>query len=125
MNISEQLYNDFTAKLLPQLGQGFQVTKDYFTELFGRYVQYLIVNNTVWLIVSVISLIGGICMCKMACQWYKNRKKSYDENYIILAFFGIIILIVSILGILSNANDLVKDIYVPEIRILEIIKNMN
>ena len=43
----ETLYNDFTTKLLPKIQEGLVITKDYFLDLFGRYVKYLIITDSI------------------------------------------------------------------------------
>ena len=48
-NMMEQIYNDFVTKMLPKVQEGLMITKDYFTDLFGRYVHYLIVIDIVWI----------------------------------------------------------------------------
>ena len=39
--MTEKLYQDFTEKLLPKITEGLVITKEYFADLFGRYVEYL------------------------------------------------------------------------------------
>ena len=53
----EQMYSDFTTKLLPKIGEGLSMTKDYFFELFGRYVKYLIIVDSIWLVVWTVLFI--------------------------------------------------------------------
>jgi hypothetical protein len=119
----EQLYSDFTNNLLPKIQEGLTISKDYFIDLFGRYKNYLIIIDSIKVSIGTLILISGI----FYCGWFLktgNKKKwevSEDFPFNILGFgmlliFGIIILC-------SCLPNLIQDIYIPEIRMLEIIKN--
>ena len=42
----DKIYEDFTANVLPKISEGLSMTKDYFFDLFGRYVHYFIVVDS-------------------------------------------------------------------------------
>jgi len=44
---SNQLYADFTQKVVPLVAQGVQITKDYAFDLFGRYIKYLVISDSI------------------------------------------------------------------------------
>jgi hypothetical protein len=113
----EQLYLDFTTKLLPQLQSGLTLTKDYFVDLFGRYTNYLITVDSILTGVGLFLTGIGILFGIKFRNWIKNSELFCVWFFITLMFavFG--------LGIFGESlNNLIKDIYIPEIRILEIIK---
>ena len=130
----EKMYADFTTQMLPAIQTGLTITKDYFTDLFGRYVQYLIVTDSIDAAVSLIVFIASIVLftktknkLKEVLDWndkndYYERKE--DMQYWIACagcILGIIFGAICFLGSLAN---LVKDIYIPEVRVFEKIQNM-
>jgi hypothetical protein len=56
----DKLYSDFTEKVLPLAAQGLQITKEYFTELAGRYVQYLVISDSIKLAFAILIIIASI-----------------------------------------------------------------
>lgn len=124
-DITQQLYNDFTTKLLPKIGEGLQITKEYFTDLFGRYIKYLILTDSVWVAINAVFIILGLYLIYLGI---KNGKKSnWESPEFYMTFFAIAIalLIFGIMPLPFNLDNLIKDIYIPEIRILQIIKSTN
>ena len=111
----EQLYNDFTTKLLPKIAEGLVISKDYFTDLFGRYIKYLIITDSfVVLVCLAVIIILPIVICK-------NREWIIKETGGVL-FILLIFLIIPIFQIFISSSNLIKDIYIPEIRIYEELK---
>lgn len=114
----EQIYKDFTEKVLPEIGKGLVITKEYFGDLFGRYVKYLIISDAVSAILCLVLIVACIFV------WKKITSKSdeWDEAVI---FFGsvavIIVLVGSLIGAYSSSANLIKDLTVPEIRIYEML----
>lgn len=122
----EQIYSDFTTKLLPTIQSGLSITKDYFIELFGRYIKYLIITD-------IVSIIESVCLVILAIVIFRYAKKSWNERatwanssyandripetlgFVIALFFAI----AGVLSFFSNVNDLIKSVYVPEIRVYE------
>ena len=124
--MKEQMYQDFTTKLLPTLQQGLTITKDYFIDLFGRYVKYLIISDSILLFFGVILLIVGIIISTIGLKKWKLEKEwaernSWNEKNPVLLIIGGISLFFSIVLIIGCTNNIVKDIYIPEVRIYEIV----
>lgn len=126
----EQLYSDFTTKLLPQINEGLIISKDYFADLFGRYIHYLIITDGIKTLIGLII----ITACLVAIfKTIKNIKNNWDDfcnsadmpiQAVILIIIALPLFIGSIIFFDSIFN-LVKDIYIPEVRIMEIIQGMN
>jgi hypothetical protein len=121
----EQIYNDFTTKMLPQIQQGLEISKEYFMDLYGRYINYLIITDSLWLGVGIVILIISILLARFVI---KNHKRIYaidDDTGLILIFSSLGIIILILVGFImtsSNLDNLIKDIYIPEVRIIEILK---
>lgn len=123
MNL-DQLYKDFTEKALPQIQQGLQITKDYFTDLFGRYVKYLIGVDIFYIILGVIFTIAGIIVLKKFIKW--GNEDEWDNPGIVMGtlFLGVAPIIIGIAMICVNTLNLVQTIYVPEISIYQAIQQL-
>jgi len=119
----EQLYTDFTTKLLPQIQAGLVISKEYFMDLFGRYVKYLIWYDAIWVAFWVVVLVGSVYWSKHF--WAKYNKDKYEEGYAMFGAGFAALAFIAIIGIFAKAQDIVKDYYVPEIRIYEEIQSMN
>lgn len=119
----DTLYQDFTTKLLPKIQDGLVITKDYFTDLFGRYIKYLIVTDIIGIVVSLIILVTATIVL---IKYTKKATNALSDDYswpipfFIFTFGGTIVGFVIFFISLSN---LVKDIYIPEIRVVEEIQS--
>jgi formate-dependent nitrite reductase membrane component NrfD len=118
----EQIYNDFTTKLLPQIQTGLTISKDYFLELFGRYVKYLIVLDSVCTLVGALVFIIGLVGLYKGFKY--AQKEDFPEWTTALMFFSLPI-IFGITMFFGSGEDLIQDLYIPEIRVIEEIKNFN
>ena len=56
----KKLYTDFTEKMLPMIQEGLMITKEYFTDLFGRYIKYLIVTDAIDVAASIVIFLALI-----------------------------------------------------------------
>lgn len=90
----ETIYNDFTTKLLPQIQEGLTITKDYFIDLFGRYVHYLIVmDSQIYLGLSIIfAILGGIMLYKGFKYGIKTDWRSGFPEIPLIMFGGIMLI---------------------------------
>lgn len=114
----EKIYEDFTTKMLPEIQKGLVITKDYFTDLFGRYVKYLIVTDSLWLALSAIILIIAFSFAVYFAK--KEIAEEYSNNgYGAVAGVLFMVSAVSLIATVVNTLDLVKSIYIPEVRIYE------
>jgi hypothetical protein len=113
----EKLYEDFTTKLLPQIQEGLTITKDYFVDLFGRYIQYLIIKDAFLLALGVLGLIV------VAILVHKAFKTKNPEIFIPACTFGAFGILVFGLMALCNGDNLIKSIYIPEVRVYQEFKS--
>ena len=117
----EQLYADFTTKFLPKIQEGLVISKDYFTDLFGRYVKYLIVTDTLNVIFGIVTLVVVVFLvCNR--RFRELLKKGFDDYdmWPIVACCGIgLATVIGIILFFTGLTSLVKDIYIPEVRIYQ------
>lgn len=114
--MTEQIYNDFITKLLPKIQEGLTITYQYFTDLFGRYIDYLIFVDSLRTIIGFIIVLATIISLVLLIK--HGRKNDWDEEY---AFVALLIfpLGIGIIIFFSGITNLAQDIYVPEIRVYE------
>jgi hypothetical protein len=119
----DQIYNDFTSKLLPKIAEGFSMTKEYFMDLFGRYVKYLIVTDSIWVLVSFVFVVLSCIALAKSRKLATDKDNYYDgEAHGIIAVLCLFAIAISSLIFFLSIGDLVKDIYIPEIRVYEELK---
>lgn len=112
----ENLYKTFTEQMLPHIQEGMTISKEYFTDLFGRYVQYLIIQDSIYVAIPLI--IAGL-LAVMTYKFYKVAKEKDASDYYMGALVWCI-LVVLCLGITAeNSLNLAKTLTIPEVRIYE------
>lgn len=121
----EQMYNDFTTKLLPQINEGLVITKEYFTDLFGRYIKYLIIQDSLILLLSIVFLVVAILVAKNLYLKHDDWEREDYDVKIILSFAAI--LFCGVLGTIlftDSSLKIAKDIYIPEVRVYEELREL-
>ena len=122
--MKEQIYNDFVTKLLPKIQEGLVITKDYFLDLFGRYIKYLIIIDSIQLTLSLVVVISSVVYLIKGIKIGIEEDWS-DGAYIFLIFCAATFLFFSLISLSTNIEQLIKDIYIPEIRVYEELKYLN
>lgn len=119
------LYSVFTTQLLPALGQGVQITKDYVMDLFGRYIQYAIAMDIIMLIVYALLIAAAVRF------FFRTRKKEESLRHdmawayrCMFFFMWFIPLILCVVGFCNRTQHLVQSIYIPEITVYEKIMDI-
>lgn len=114
------MYADFTSKLLPKIADGLVITKDYFLDLFGRYVKYLIIHDLIGLVLCVSVLIAipliGRAVWKKASE---EESDGWEFTRFIATFVGSLLWLTFFLGAYSDLSNLIKGVYIPEVRVYE------
>lgn len=135
-SVLDQMYADFTTKFLPKVSEGLVITKDYFLDLFGRYIDFLIIENFVFLVGSVVCVILSIIIFRKLLKFIKD-KESYFRHFEYesdkdksLTGEGLVTLILwisvafslwlwGIFSTIRNSIDVAKLYFIPEIYIME------
>ncbi len=129
----EQIYNDFTTKMLPAIQEGLTITRDYFMDLFGRYVKYLIATDAIEMLFWIFMIVAVWIMRDRVIEYAKkfavNRNNpEHDESVVGTTIAATIIATCAIfgftLGVFEKGKDLAQDIFIPEIRVYEELSNM-
>jgi len=123
MNI-DKMYEDFTAHIAPKIAEGLVITKDYFIDLFGRYIKYLIITDSINLglsiIVTTVTIIVGVKLFKI--NW-NYGKENDDMGVMIMWIFAVVPAFLLPCWIFESTTNLIKSIYIPEVRIMEEIQS--
>ena len=124
MEISQQLYNDFTTKVLPKVAEWFAMTKDYAFELWWRYIKYLIIMDTLGMLLWIIFLIASYKIFsyqkEVIKKWTIEDRRSFaDLEWKLIYILPIIVLIFWFAWLVVNVKLVAKDLLIPEIRIYQ------
>ena len=111
----DEIYQKFITDILPKIQEGLVITKDYFTDLFGRYVKYLIVVDSLSVIGLLIFFIVVWFVAKRLHPWV--MKETEGALYVLYVF-----LLIPFLFLLVSVDKLAKDIFIPEIRVYQELK---
>lgn len=119
----EKIYEDFNTYLAPKIQEGLVIAKDYFVDIFWRYRNYLLVTDGLQLLLGIILFVLFGILLKKALVYIK--KKGWYEDCVFGIIFGLVILlVVASCFFFCSIGNVIKDIFIPEIRIFEIIKNL-
>ncbi len=124
MNI-DKIYSDFITNVAPKIQEGLVITKEYFTDLFGRYVKYLIVSDIVNIISCIITSIICFYLIKFSIQKFIKTSEYSDERFGwgVMIFLSSLGMVISFVCFWISVDDLIKDIYIPEVRVIEEISS--
>lgn len=116
----EQLYQDFTTKLLPKIHEGLVISQDYFMDLFGRYIHYLIITDIIQIGIGLFLMVGTIWGGKKLWKLDDGRA---DELTVGITLMLWVFFFIGFVMLIGSSFDLVKDLYIPEVRIIEILSS--
>lgn len=125
----ENIYNDFITRFLPQVEKGLVITRDYFNDLFGRYVKYLLIVDSILLVLAVIVFVIGIIFTikglnaeKTGFKW-SSGEQDWGAEKTTYFICGLIFIALGGVSMISGIMDVSKDIFVPEVRVYEQINS--
>jgi len=117
MNLPQEMYTDI-KEMLPQLQEALQTGTAYATDLGHRIIQYDIWNNIFCIVVF------GILPTLIAFYLIKLRKKINDIEFDFLYIISGCLFVISIAVILISTKMIIQGVFIPEIRIIEILSNL-
>lgn len=94
------------------------ITKDYFVDLFGRYAKYLLVIDTILAITFFVLMCVAISFIFKSIKAGENAN-SYDEGWIFALGASILCTAIFFTVTMISIANVVKDIYIPEVRVME------
>lgn len=131
MGLMDRMYDDFVNKLLPTVQEGLVITKDYFIDLFGRYVKFLIATDILMLIAASLTLYTSWRMSKkFIAKWKETNeankgKQYYEKDTDSMVVYGMVIAFSMMVGVVSTGVifeqlvDISKAVFIPEVRVYE------
>ncbi len=118
----EQMYNDFVANVLPKIAEGLTITYEYFMDLFGRYVTYLIVMDSINVALSLFLLLSGIWFTVSTYKKITQKVAGKIEDgaqYGFAVVMSIILVTIITPWLFFSMSNLTKSIIIPEVRVYE------
>lgn len=127
----DRMYDDFVNELLPTIQEGLVITKDYFVDLFGRYVTFLIITDVIALLAAALTMYLMIRTSKSFIKKWKvvtaeNEEKSYytrdtDSQTVYSMVIGVCFVgsIFASIAIYDQLIDISKAVFIPEVRVYE------
>lgn len=120
-------------KVLDNLAQKFGIAIDwtsqnilpYLQDLMGRYISLQNSYAIIWIVISIIMIIGSIILIRICL---KATKKPYNIDEDVIAWglmLSIISIIIFVVVLFANIFGLLQNIFAPEITILEYLKTIN
>lgn len=130
-SILQQMYSDFTGKILPMVWEWIMITKDYALDLGGRYIDFYIYSSIFFLIIfGILSIVIWYMSHRRWGMWVdidsdhdRHRYRDSSWYYAISVFGSFLCILFAILSI-SNVYDIIKAATVPEIIIAEKIMDI-
>ena len=119
----EKLYELFTTEMLPKIQEGMTITKDYFFDLFGRYVKYLIIQDSLLMVFYFAMTVFGLYLLVKGVS-YAKKLMWEDGMWIPMLIFGALLTTFATLCFIEKSLDLAKDLTIPETRVYEELKQL-
>lgn len=117
------MYEDFVNKVLPEVQEGLVISYEYFIDLFGRYVTYLLITDIINFVITLLVLITSSYFIYKFLKYIRRNFYDLDEFSGTVYVVGVMILGGIVLSALyvapNNAFSIVKTIYIPEVRVYE------
>jgi len=116
----DKIYNDFTTQVLPKISEGLTMTKDYALDLLGRYINYLIVTDTITLVATILLSLGIIILYRVIWKKSKDFNSHDKETYRVWCWvIGVMLLFITLSVVLQSGTNLIQDLLIPEIRVYQ------
>lgn len=121
-------------KVLDNLAQKFGIAIDwtnqnilpYLQDLMGRYISLQNSYAIVWIVISIIMIIGSIILIRICIKATKKTNNFDDELLIAVGIMlSLISIIIFVVVLFVNIFSLLQNIITPEITILEYLKTIN
>ena len=120
MQVSDQI-----IEVLNYLGEKLGVTIDWTSEnvlpyvqtLCGKYINWEIATSVAWLVIGLILIVLAIISFKGA-----RNPNIDDEGFLYMVF--VILLIPGVIVMFAQVFDIIKCIYIPELKIYEYVKSL-
>ena len=132
--MKEQIYNDVVTKFLPLVERGVSITAEYFSDIFSRYIKYLLIVDSIHLCVAIltfISLVVAMFLLGRKINLLKELNKDLDyfhsrrnkeDAYSFLWFCLLCITAIVFIDIFIAVQNLIQTLLIPELRVYESLK---
>lgn len=120
-------------KVLDNLAQKFGIAIDwtnqnilpYLQDLMGRYISLQNSYAIIWIVISIIMIIGSIILISKCIKATKKRYNTDEDDIAWEILLSIIIITIFVIVLFCNIFGLLQNIFTPEITILNYLKTIN
>ena len=108
--------------MLPAVGQGLVITKDYFVDLFSRYAMYLAITDGLLVLTELVAIGFSIAKIRSVFKTYTGDVRTSDGEDMrntIACLVSFAVILVAVVWITTDLPNFVKDILIPEFRVGE------
>ena len=120
-------------KVLDNLAQKFGIAIDwtsqnilpYLQDLMGRYISLQNSYAIIWIVISIIMIIGSIILISKCIKATKKRYNTDEDDIAWGILLSIIIITIFVIVLFCNIFGLLQNIITPEITILNYLKTIN
>ena len=128
MTLPETIYSDLKAQI-PALTEALKEGASWGTDLAHRFIVYDIWVNAVSGALALLAILGLICLS----VWLFKKHKGWEEEWgdgngdliVVLSMIAIVIVTAALCfeEIPTRASNIIKDLYIPEVRIIEVLQD--
>lgn len=128
--------SDQIIEVLNYLGEKLGLTIDWTSEnvlpyvqtLCGKYINWEIATSVVWLVIGIVLILLVIPIFRYAKKCYNryinNPFSYYDLGAVCLGILCVCFITIGALMIISQFFDIMKCIYIPELKIYEYVESL-
>lgn len=132
--MNEQIYNDVVTKFLPLVGRGVSITAEYFSDIFSRYIKYLLLVDSIHLSVAILAfvfLVGYMSLLGKKIEHLKELNKNQlfyhsgrnkEDAYTFLWLCLLCLTGIMLIDIFIAGQNLIQALVIPELRVYESLK---
>lgn len=126
MTLPETIYSDLKAQL-PALTEAIKQGAEWGTDLAHRFIVYDMVKHGIWVAFTVV---GAVVLSILICKAIKRIAlvEDYDDKFDLYIFLGLVLFFLVpflVIVMVVNTSIILKDLFVPEIRIGEILSELS
>lgn len=114
----EALQRTINEQFMPAIGEGIEITKDWWLDLFSRYVSFVILQQSLTILFLLATMGFFVVFCIKQQKKIKNAIKTWEEALFAIVFFVWLVLFFCCLGFLyESLITTIEVLYIPEVYI--------
>jgi len=123
MDVSEQIYTDLKAEL-PAIKEALLTGVDYASDVGTRFIQYDVAIHTFSLIVGLAFFVFFVKKARSINGWIAKAQREDEWYSWWMCYIWNIVFLVLLVGVFLDLEIIAKAIFIPEIRMLEVLSKL-